>query len=495
MLSLFSSKVDHPLANPKEARRVLNELPALDAAAALDSATAWLESLVNTDEFRSERRLELILQIDEAVLPQTRRLARDYLVTVQQTRAQEFRSWQLNHGYWKSLAAAYRDILHRFHEGGKGADAIRPSLPLLYTRLLHACGGKLKWEQFRYGPLDDGLWALAGEVYLDAVKAQMATARVALYGQGSTTTPEAEYLRLLVLHASSPDNLLPVEIEIAERVIAHLLPNFVLTDQVRPENVYWVDAARPLPPTRLVRVPDTAPTLRFFATGSALGALSELRAMIEARGELPGEVNFGGQYSPRLVLPVIGHLADCWSPTPPMRNHERRRVKSRMTVVSRFDTICLNLAGQAAEDSGESWIVEDVSQGGIGAHVSLIGKDWLRVGALVGMQPEGGSNWLVGVVRRINRESDSTGNLGIETLSKTPVGSVADSRGLPTAVILLDPPCEGEHTRVALSLTAWEEQEPLQVELDDRRWRLFPRAPIETGAGHVVGRYLMARVA
>ena len=488
--AMFGTKVDHPLADNNEVQRVLKDLPAQEASAALDSAGAWFESLMMTAEFRPERRLDLIFQIDEAVMPHTRRLARDYLVAPRQTRAHEFRLWQANHGYWTRLVAAYEDTLQRCHDDEKTAAAIKPQMALLCARQFNACSGRLKWQQFRYGPIDGNLWSRAGEAYLAAVRAQVADMKVSLYGSAGTTTPAAEYLRILILSSSSPDNLLPVEIEIAERLIAHLLPNFSLTDLARPDNVYWVDAAKPLPPTRLARIPEITPTLRFYGTGSALAALGKLRAAIEARGALPGEINFGGQYSPRLVLQVIDHLAGCWSPQPPMRHHERRTFKSRMTVVGRLDTICLQLLGNADDgDRAESWVVENVSQGGIGAQVSLIGKDWLRVGSLVAMQPDGGNNWLVGIVRRFARESESIGVVGIETLSKTPSGHIADSQGLPTPVILLDPPLDGGDVRVALSVAAWEEQKPLLVEVGSQFWRLSPTTLLETGAGHVIGGY------
>ena len=37
-------------------------------------------------------------------------------------------------------------------------------------------------------------------------------------------------------------------IELAERLIAHFLPLFVFTAEVRPNNVYWIDAAKAAPP-------------------------------------------------------------------------------------------------------------------------------------------------------------------------------------------------------------------------------------------------------
>lgn len=491
MLRIFPPKVDHPLADPKEASRVVGELPMLEASAALDSATAWLESLAATSEFPAGPRLDLILQIDEAVLPHTRRQTREYLTTPRQTRAWEHRFWQINHGYWLALVAAYRAILQQHLDRIRGSEAIRPRLALLCARVLHACGQELKWARFRYGPIGGDFWLLAGGVYLEAVKYQVARERVVLHANAPETTPEAEYLRVLILYTSSMDSLLPLEMEIAERLITHLLPNFALSDEARPENVYWIDAAKPLPPTRLAKIPEVTPTLRLFGTGVALDDLARLRAAIVAREALPTDINFGGQYSPRVVLPVIDHLTVCWSPKPPMRSHERRRIRSRMAVVHGLDTILGQLLDKGGDlEAIESWIVEDVSQGGIGGHVSLAGKEWLRVGALLGMQPQGGENWLVGVVRRFNRDTDATGSVGIETLSKAPIAIRASTNEVAIDILLLDAPQDGDGgVRVVLTATNWEEHQPLQLELNGRRWRLFPDKLLESGAGYIVGSF------
>ena len=494
MIRLFGNRDEHPLANEAEAERLLKELPGQDPAAALDSAAASCDSLATGQDLRADYRLQLLLLIDEAVLAHTRRLARDYLLAPRQTRVQEFKLWQTNQGYWSSLAEAYEDSLRRYRDGEKGANAIKSLLPVACARHLSACGNVLKWQKFRYGQIDGQLWGVAGQTWLDALRGRFVQARVQLY-PNVVTTPEAEYLRLLILHSSSPDNLLPVEIEIAERLIAHLLREFSLTDQARPENVYWIDPSKPLPPTRLARIPEITPSLRFYSTRSALDALNELRKNIESRGSLPADINFGAQYAPKRVLQVIGHLAECWAPMPPMRSHERRRVKSRMNVVGRFDPVSLHLFGRgdANSEQVESWVVEDVSQGGFGAQISTIGKDWLTVGTLLAMQPEGGTNWLLGVVRRFTRLSEGLASVGIETLSRSPAAMMADSQGLPTPVILLEPPVAEQPLRIAMSIPTWEEQRPLQVDADGALWRLTPQSVLEIGAGHVIGIFHVQR--
>jgi hypothetical protein len=484
MSKVFATKQERSLAGAGEMGRRLGMLQIQEPSAALEGASAWLDSLVAAEELKPERCLEVILQIDEAVLPQTRRLSREFLTTPQLPRSTEYRLWKTSHGYWHRLATSYEHCLSRLSGTGKSKTGVA------WARLLHACGNWLKWAHFRYGPVPGELWSRAGAAYLAAERGKIAGQPVTLYAGYRDTTPAAEYLGVLLLKASSMDNLLPVEIEIAERLIAHLLPNFSLTDQARPDNVYWVDTDRPLPPTRLARLPEITATLRFFATTSALGSLGRLRAEAAMRGLLPADVNLGAQYPVKVVLSVIDHLTTCWSPVPPMRHHERRRVRSRMNVVGSLPEIRQHLAGQARDtEAAESWTVEDVSQGGIGAHVSLVGKEWLKVGSLVGLQPEGGDNWLVGVVRRFVRETDALGNVGIETLSKQPRGIVADSHGLRREIVMLDPPQEGAELRLALSADDWEEQAPLYADIDGRRFLLLPEDLLDTGVGHVVGSY------
>lgn len=492
MLGIFSAKSDHPLADAKEARRVGAELATLDAAAAVDQATAWFESLAASSELRADLRFERLLLLDAAAAPQARRLARDYVGLANPSRAQESRLWQINRAYWTELARAYEGCRAACDGGEKGSEAIKARLDLLYAHLLCAYAGRLKWNQLHYSPLDGGLWAAAGRAYLAAFAAKLATRNVMLYA-GSETTPQAEYLKMLVFHATSMDTLLPIEIELAERLIAHFLPHFIFTAEVRPDNVYWVDAAQARPPARLARQPATAPTLRFFSTGRAAAAVAELRADIAAQQALPADVALGGQYAVAAVLAVLDHLALCWSPTPPMRSHKRHRIESQLSVVAGVAALHERLANPAwSSGAVEAWTIADVGHGGIGAIAPTSGNDWIRVGALIGMQPDGGDNWLMGVVRRYARESETQAAVGIETLSKTPRAIVADCGGLPTEGILLDPPAAGTLVRIVAAASAWEPGIAAALELDGQRLRLQPVGIAESVPGHVIGRYALS---
>ncbi len=497
MLGLFSSKSGHPLADAKEAKMLLGELAASEPVGGLEEATAWYESVTADEHLRLDRRLEILLQLDETAIIHARRTGRDYLTSPRQGRAQEIRLWGLNHSYWLALASAYEACQARAQAKEKGADALKSNAPLVAARMLHAYAALIKWDQFRYGPIDARLWQTMGRSYLEILAAKAARKSVVLYAIGNVeTTPELEYLKALVFHASSMDKLLPLEIEIAERLISHFLPGFVFTDQARPDNVYWCDASKPLPPTRLARLPEITPTLCFFSAGSALGAAEALRAQIDETKEVPPTLVLGGQYPARVVLPVLTHLISCWAPKPPMRNHTRHHVKSRLAVVNGMAAVHARIGG--GEEGGtetESWVVDDVSIGGMGAHVPLGANDWIRIGSLLAIQPEGGSNWLVGIVRRFSRESEKQGSVGIETVGRTPRSIVADSGGLKTDAILLESALTlGGLARVVLPATAWEDFIPMIFTAEGKTIRLQPREILETGVEFVVGSYRVESV-
>lgn len=497
ILNLFSQKPDHPLAEAKEVRRIIAELPLDNAYKAVDEVVGWLESLVHAEGFRVDRYFDTVRALDEAGQAHIRRLARDYLHSPRLSKSEEKRLWTVNVAFWDLLSRLYENCLKQYAEKTKGADSIKEQLPLLMARLAASLGAELKWQQYRYAPSRGDLWLRLGQAYLAAVEEKVDSRAIQLYpGQPGLTSPAAEYLKVLVLHASSLDSLLPLEIELAERLIAHFQPLFIFGPQSRPDSVYWVDPSRPGAPMRLVREPELSPFLRFFSAGGAPQALLELIRSVE-RGDIPAELNLGGQYPPRLVLPVLQHLGLYWSPTPPQREHPRHRVKSRLAVVNGFDSAFLAFAGRPEFDGvAESWIVDNVSLGGFGASVSDIRGDWLRIGSLLSMQPEGGDNWLLGVVRRYGKESDSLASVGIQTLARQAdsvelrprrASAYALTVGIP-ALLLREGGGAGE-LRAVLPTATFDARESLECVREGKRFLLVPVELLESGGDYEIARY------
>src|SRR5260221_3238590 len=106
-MGLFGGKPDHPLADPKEAKRLLEALPDNDPVKALDELMHWIESVAAAEAFKPETRIQLLLMLDDAAQPRVRKLSKDYFATSRLSRFLENRLWTALHGYWKQAGFGY----------------------------------------------------------------------------------------------------------------------------------------------------------------------------------------------------------------------------------------------------------------------------------------------------------------------------------------------------------------------------------------------------
>lgn len=498
---LFAQKQGHPLADAREVRKILSELPKDNAFKALDEVAGWLESVAGVDNFPADLLCEVVQQLEEAAQPHLKRLAREYFQTARLSRSEEKRLWSINYGFWTLLAAAYERCLQGIREKPQPGELSKALLPVLAVRLIAALGNILKWEQFHYGPSTNELWRRMGQALLAADEAGVGGKAVSLPGKSGMTSPALEYQKVMVFQAASLDSLVPVQIEVAERLIAHFLPGFVFTAKALIDSVYWVDLKLAQPPLRLARMPVQAETTqRFIKPGAAHEAMRAMLDGLERGGDMPPEVDLGGQYQVRLLVTVLRHLAIYLAPIPPQRQHARHRVMHRMSVlnglVNGFVVFSGEFGGRPAGLQMESWVVENVSRGGFGAVLGNLPGEWLKVGALIAMQPEGGENWLLGVIRRYHRESESEARVGIQALATKAISielrartasSYAAAAGTP-ALMLLDGN-EPDELRVVLPPASFDPRESMEYVRDGQRFLLTPVTLIEQTADYELVRY------
>lgn len=498
---ILGSKNEHPLASPREMRKILDELPKDNAFKALDEIAGWLESVAGIDDFPAERLYEVALALQEAAYPHLKRLSREYFQAARLSRSEEKRLWSINYGFWRLLAGAYERCLRQVAAKPKPGELSSSVLPALSARLIAALGAVLKWEQFHYGPMRPELWLPLGQALLAAEAGDVADKAVSLVGRAGMTSPVAEYQKVMVFQAASLGSLLPLEIEIAERLIAHFLGGFVFTRNALVDSVYWSDLKLAQPPLRLARMPACAtPTQRFIKPAGAHQEMVALLDVLERGGDVPTDIDLGGQYQPKLVARVLKHLASYLAPIPPQRKHDRHRVMHRMSVlhglVNAFVVFSGEFGGRPAGLPVESWVVENVSRGGFGAVLGDVPGEWLKVGALIAMQPEGGDNWLIGVVRRYHRQSETEARIGIESLARQANAQEvrvrsASSYGAAAAtpVLLLLDGNEPDELRVILPYGSFSPRESLEYVRNGQRLVLAPVALLEQTADYELARY------
>lgn len=496
-MKLFGgSKPDHPLADPKEAKRLLEALPANDAAKALDELMHWVESVAAAEGFKPEARIQLLITLDDAAQPFARKLGKDYFAAGRPSRFQENRLWNALHGYWKQAGYAYARSVDQFAQGQKGIEAAKALLPLLLVRTLRSFAQQIKWMHMRYGPVDPASWGVFNGVYAFAEARQLAQSSVTVYpGAGGNSTPQLEFLRGAMFSAGAPDGMLPLEVELAERLIAQYAPRFVVASAAAPGLVFWTDLTQAMPPARLSRAPQPSPGLRYFGPGAALGEVHDLAERVMVGGKVPPEINLGGTYEPHAVLDVLRHLHLNWSPQAPERKAQRHAVKSRLSVAHGFAGVLGVLGDGDSLDfdnqNSESWIVENVSAGGFGAVVPQVKGDWLRVGVLLALQPEGGTNWVLGVVRRVNKLGTQQARVGIETLSKGPLLSRFAVAGVATITeqgVLMKGADQAEAS-IVLKPGVFTPGQNLEIARGARHHVYLPQAVSERGEDYEIARF------
>jgi hypothetical protein len=501
MITLFGSgKPDHPMADAREAQRILEALPAQDPVQALGELAGWLESVSQADGFRPEQRIQLLFLIDDAAQARVARLARDYLAQTRPSRFVENRLWAAVHGYWREAGLAFARGVDLFALGARGAEAARSALPQLLVRCLRALAQQIKWMHLRYGPYDAAAWATFNRVYAYAEARKLAQEKtVVRAGSPAESTPQLEFLRGALFGASSPEGLLPTEIDLAERLIADLAARFALSAAPAADLPFWTDLDKPMAPVRTVQPPPPAPGLRRIGAGSALADVRALAEHIRATDALPAALKLDARDGPEEVLEVLEHLALYWSPQAPERRHQRHSVKSRLAVAGGLERVVEALGGDAASlgfhgEGGESWIVENVSAGGFGAVVPQLNGDWVRVGALVAMQPEGGSNWVVGLVRRVSRTAGQQARVGIQTLSRGPAVAqlaVSGVRGGASelGVLLKGNDAASPEVLIALRPGVFAPGQNLEAVRDGRQYVYIPIGFGERGEDYEIGKF------
>lgn len=426
---------DHPLAGARQAREIIDGLPS-DATRALQEVTELLQSLNQAEGFRLNRRFENIGLLEGAVKDHQRTLLRDYLSTPRQQKYHENQLWTCASGFGKQLEAAYALCVRQYDSGFSGITSIRISLPVIMARTLRALTLQLKWALFRYGPVEPRIWGTIAGLYRLAELRGVADGVIPVYpGEPRKSTLQREFLKAVMLAASSPDRLLPIHQEIAERAIAHFAGAFRLS--TRPEGcTHCLDLALRQPPLRLFQEVQPTETLRYFGAGEALAGLDHLKAQI-SNGGIPEDFDLGGSYEPGLVAAVLERLAHTWSLPASVRGTERRQIAGNATAVPGLKELLSLFQPSGGEDldfgqqkSAESWIVDNMSDGGYGAIIPPRTGEWVRVGALVGLKSETSQDWAVGVIRRITIDEHKQRRVGIQLLTKAAVPfalSMADS--------------------------------------------------------------------
>lgn len=499
MLGLFGKKSDHPLADIKSAQQVLEELPKNDALNTVQELTGWLESIVElADEFRLDHEFAVLRLFDDAAQPYVRKLLRDYFAVQPLSKFQENRLWMVLNNFYTHSELAYRDVLTRYRNGGRGASAVKSDLAALGVRGIAALSGRLKLAAARYALVETGLWHHLADFYGHAETLGYQNETVALYaGVPGDTSVTQEFATLLTWYGMSAGVLSPLHEYITERLIAHAGKGLRVDDRYNANALFVFDLSQPTPPMRLANESTLHPALRFLSVVEALKQLGVLNRTLE-KGIVPDDLQFGGaNYEAELVRDILRRLVDNLTQPLPTRRNPRRKISVNLRVANGFFKMLeqTDVALNFGQDGSETWEVEDISVTGFRSVLPPALSAGIKIGSLVGTKPENVAHWGAGIVRRLSRDEKNNLHVGVEVLSTQIVGiSLTDrvhaaDEEMQVALYLNRPNDTSGEAWLLMRPGTFSPNRSLNMKLSGKDYLLLPLSMVESGDDYDLARY------
>ncbi|HEU0186552.1 MAG TPA: hypothetical protein VFR06_01520 [Gallionellaceae bacterium] len=498
MLRLFGSGSDHPLSSLKSAQQLLEGLPKNDAVEVLQEIGHWIEELFEpANGFRLDHQLGMLRLLDEAAHPFLRRVTHSYFAVVPPAAFQENRLWGAMSAYYAYTALAYLHLLAGVRNGDKGSAALKSSLPLICARGIYAISGRLECAAVRYLPMEQQLWQHLAEFYSLAEEVQCQDELLVVYhGSGGQSTVNRQFAAVLMWHTSSVGTFRPLDLHISRRLIMHMSKSFSVASN-SSGSLFCFDLTQPSPPVRVKEEGTMYPeSVRFVGVGGAPTLFEDMLKTL-AKNLVPEELQLGVAYSPEAVSDVAHRLSLCCQAPLPTRRNQRHKIKVSMNVASGFlrmvDYTSVDL--YLDNEPCEMWEMEDISTTGFSCVMPAARVPQIKIGALIGLQPDKVNHWGAGVVRRLSRDVHNNLHIGIELLASKVHGvklriNEGMNAGATQQALLLDKPDarDGEGWLVMQPDSYSSSRSPTLLQ-DENEFLMLPLGLVEKGEDFDLAHY------
>jgi cyclic-di-GMP-binding protein len=460
----FGKSSDDPLANIKSATRWVDTLPLGDASKCQGVILNELKRFNENSTQYTKDRLAVFMLLDEKSRDLQDTLVRQYLRNARMSRPVESQLWHAVYGlYWEVARGYHTFVLHLARDIGK--NQYDELIPLITLRAIRTFGQLLKWRAIRYLPAGEKLWLRLHNLYRIAETGGFHRQFQRSYAEDTSEfSCETAYLHILMLNLANSGSLYPKQIDLLDRWLCDWHRMLQLDNRIDTNiHNFVIDLSSDHGPRR-VRKPDADKPMRFWATADLLQKLQQIQIALR-EGTPPAELGLAEFARTTESLELLNHLQHQWSS---LANREQRRtprvsVKKLADVAQGLSAITNQIkmanapasvspygnginynesddvkvygfitdrtrdrASQMQMPAGlnspdvERWVINDESEFGYGAIVESRDKDWLRVGALIGIKSIDTREWQIGIVRRLSRVNDDTSSVGIETLNALP---------------------------------------------------------------------------
>ena len=439
--------LNDPLRNASQASRWIASLSPTDPLAIQKEALELIADFPGSRRDLSPGQAEALLRIDARLEPVLSGLTRQYTQSYQKSTSVESRLWHSVFDVVKAYLVAYHASLKAGYARAENK-RWRAVLPWVLVRLAHYKGLDGKFRLFRYGHWIPAQWREFHELY-EFARMRGWQREQLIYGAGAFARPgisfEQEYLKALLLMRLDSGNFTPDQVEWVSRQLDDWTPSLTLVPPPGEGAGFYVDLTGTQGLRRREK-PNVPGRVLLLDTGPAYARIVEqLRWLPEQDDEVPkpGELPAREQ---RLLLmrlaSLLGPTAIAHAPratrvrddgeirvvvglpalTRAIAEVERLPDSARVSGVSgSFDEVtqmmnpAQNPESVARRIRGTNWRLVDRSETGIRL-IAPSKEAPARLGDLVAMRD--GEHWVLGVVRRMQRQQVDEVTVGVEVIAK-----------------------------------------------------------------------------
>lgn len=494
--AILRKKSDDPVGDLKSATIWVRELPLADIHKAQIEIVRALSSINENKKMPLKERIQVCMYLNEKARALQDNLCRDYLVTMEDEKAPERAYLHTILAFWDEMAVAYQICIRSFAQDPSAK--LWPTIHTLTGRGLYHFAMQAKWAYLRYLPVEGAVWRNLHRLYLFAEREKFEKKPIKLFPDSNEETYcLSEYLQPLMLMLANPESLQPRQINQVDGWLDTWAKSISLETEFRPHRQLYAVNLGDTKPARSLRRNMLGEKYRYWGIGLLLVTIDKTVEQLKD-GELPARLGLGEDCRLPQCLELIELVENRWAKKDVQRKHERKPNVKVVHVVQGLDDILSQLKPGAKikrkpkgemvgyqvmgytvggspmemntqgnndlfEPALEQWIMENESVSGYGVTFNPGGHHGLKIGSLIGLKPESSRHFLIGVIRRINKNPTSKTYVGIETLSQAPIPvelhslPSGNSHAQSNAVYLLEMP----QAQVARSLLlARQDYEP-----------------------------------
>jgi cyclic-di-GMP-binding protein len=466
MFGFFKRKKaeEDPLSDLKTVSRWMQELPAGDIYTAQEQVVQSLIQFNHAGLPMSRERLQVLMHLDEQAREMQYSLCLQYLRNPRMSKVIESRLWTAIHAFYWEITRGYHAFLMDF-VGNPGGSKIQPAIPQLAARAIRGFADIFKWRYFRYEKVEDKLWQRLHNIYRIAEFDGFQNNRFKVYGNDmKPSSCMEEYLQALLLSPLGAGSLTPRQIEMVD----HWLDNWSelprLEQDFDPDrHFFYIDTGAGHGLKRIR--PNSAPenSHRFIDLEALQAHMQQTEQSLKS-GALPASLGLGEDFRLPDGYDLLDHVTNELAPSNERerRTSPRNPAEGRCEVIRDLAGICarirteediasgtrpsqdltpeeildIKLYGfvtertksaiaqrfQGSRDLGaEQWPMHDRSDSGVGIVLKSEDSEWVKVGKLLALRLDPADSWLIGIIRRITRQTDDTRKIGVQTVNAIPV--------------------------------------------------------------------------